>query len=66
MMTYSPTGKLRKPEAQVVSPSADLPMLRKEPETARDGVDQAIGNFDAVALAGDVKPDVVEFGFRFR
>jgi hypothetical protein len=53
--------------AQIVrAPAADSGMLRQYPESVRDGVDKAVGNFDAAALARNVKPDAVKVGFRFR
>ena len=50
----------------IIARSAVLRMLLQQPETAGDGVDTATGGFYAAALAGDMKPDVIEIGFRFR
>ena len=50
----------------MVAAAACLRMLRQQPKTIGDGINQAVRDFDAAARAGHVKPDVVKFGFRLR
>jgi hypothetical protein len=50
----------------MVAASPRLRMLRQQPETIGDGINQAVRDFDAAARAGHIKPDVVKFGFRQR
>ena len=47
----------------VVTMPANLRMHRQHPETLIDGIDNAMGSVHAAGLAGDVQPDVVQFGF---
>ena len=50
----------------VIASTAKLGVLAEQPATIRQGINQPVGDLNASALAGNVKPDAVEFHFGFR
>jgi hypothetical protein len=60
-------GKAPQTGAEVlVATASQIGVAGEKKKSVRDGINQAIGNFDASAFPGDVIPNIIEFGFDSR
>lgn len=60
-------GKTAKARTQIgIAPSSHVRVLRQQQEPVCKGVNQSAGDLHAAALEGDIKPDTIKFGYRFR
>jgi len=56
-------GKTPRPDAEVaVTGAPQVGMAGKEEKSGSEGINQAVRNFDATALFGDLIPNIVQVG----
>ena len=60
-------GKAPQTGTEIFVPAASqIGVSGEKKKSARYGINQAVGNFEAAAFSRDVIPNVIEFGFDFR